>query len=347
MPILHRPATFLPEYTITSEETIAFAKKHFKYAPEVKKAIKLIVNTGVKKRHLIQPIDMASKHPGFTQRNAIFEAMAKKTVPGVVSKALSNAGLHEKDISAIIFVSCSGFMMPSLTAWLINEMDFSYDTVQLPIAQLGCAAGGTAINQAHGFILAYPGSNVLIISCEFCSLSYQPSDMDVGSMLSDGLFGDAVTAAVVSSHGDSGLELKSNGSYLIPGTADWIKYDVKDTGFHFRLDKRVPGTMEPLAPVIQRLSEKQGWAVSKLDYYIIHAGGPRILDDLCQFLSVQPSKFRYSRDTLSECGNIASSVVFECYRRMCVDNYIEPLDKGIIAGFGPGITAEINLSMGR
>jgi 1,3,6,8-tetrahydroxynaphthalene synthase len=342
---LHKPATFLPEYTITSEETIELARRDFKYSPQLEKAISLIKNTGVKKRHIIQPIELAIKHPGFGYRNSVFEHESKRWVPGVVLEALSNANVTSKDISAIIYVSCSGFMMPSLTAWMINKMGFSNDTVQIPIAQLGCAGGGSAINRAQDFILAHPGSNVLIVSCEFCSLSYQPTDSDIGSLLSDGLFGDAITAAVVTGHAGKGLTLQLNASYLIPDTDKWIRYDVKDTGFHFRLDKRVPGTMEPLAPVMRELSKKHGWDIETLDYYIIHAGGPRILEDLCKFLNVRPEKFKYSHDTLVNCGNIASSVVFEAYRRMCEDNYINPGDKGVIAGFGPGITGEFNLSM--
>jgi 1,3,6,8-tetrahydroxynaphthalene synthase len=345
MATLHKPAIFLPEYTITSEETIEFARRDFRHTPYLEKAIKLIRNTGVEKRHLIQPVELTLQHPGFGYRNSVFEHESKRFVPDVVKEALSNANVSAKDISAIIYVSCSGFMMPSLTAWMINNMDFSNYTVQIPIAQLGCAGGGAAINRAHDFILAHPGSNVLIVSCEFCSLSYQPTDSDIGSLLSDGLFGDAITAAVVTSHAGKGLTLQSNSSYLIPDTDKWIRYDVRNTGFHFRLDKRVPGTMEPLAPVMREVSEKHGWNIEDLNYYIIHAGGPRILDDLCRFLNVVPEKFRYSRDTLTNCGNIASSVVFEAYRRMCEDNYISPGHKGVIAGFGPGITGEFNLSM--
>src|SRR5690606_1555005 len=141
------------------------------------------------------------------------------------------------------------FMMPSLTAWLINNMGFRYDTRQIPIAQLGCAAGGAAINRAQEFCTAHPESNVLIVSCELCSLCYQPGDDNIGALLSDGLFGDAVGAAVVRGSGGFGVALERNSSYLIPGTEEWISYAVRETGFHFQLDRRVPGTMEPLAPV--------------------------------------------------------------------------------------------------
>src|SRR5262249_9184454 len=150
-------------------------------------------------------------------------------------------------------------------------------------------------------------SNVLIVSCEFCSLCYQPEDVDIGSLLSDGLFGDGVAACVVRGSGGVGVGLCGNGSYLIPGTEDWISFAVKSTGFHFRLGRRVPRTMEQLAPVLRDLCSGYGLDASCLDFYIVHAGGPRILDDLCRFLGVRSDAFRHSRATLTSYGNIASA----------------------------------------
>ncbi len=344
MATLHKPAIYLPEYIITLDDTLALARREFKDNPNLEKSIGLITNTGVKKRHIIQPIELATLHPGFGYRNAVFEYESKRLVPAVIEEALSHADITAKDVSAIIYVSCSGFLMPSLTAWLINKMGLPLNTVQIPIAQMGCAAGGAAINRAHDFIVAHPGSNVLIVSCEFCSLSYQPTDGDIGSLLSDGLFGDAITSAVVTARPGNGLELQNNSSYLIPETDEWIRYAVKDTGFHFRLDKRVPGTMRPLAPVMQAFAQTHGWDIDRLDHYIIHAGGPRILDDLCKFLGVPLESFSFSRDTLVNCGNIASSVVFEAYRRMHEAGGFKAGGKAVIAGFGPGIVAEMSLS---
>jgi 1,3,6,8-tetrahydroxynaphthalene synthase len=233
--------------------------------------------------------------------------------------------------------------MPSLTAWLINNMGFRTNTRQIPIAQLGCAAGTAAINRAHDFCLAYPEGNVLIVSCELCSLCYQPDDDGVGSLLSDGLFGDAVAAAVVRGSGGTGIALERNASYLIPNTEEWISYAVRATGFHFQLDRRVPGTMEPLAPVLRELVSSHGWDISNLDFYIIHAGGPRILEDLGKFIDVDRTMFRHSWATLTEYGNIASAVVLDALRRLFEEDSQISGASGIIAGFGPGITAEIGV----
>jgi 1,3,6,8-tetrahydroxynaphthalene synthase len=333
----------VPENVITAEETLEFAERVHAGKPQLPLVLRLIRNTGVQKRHIVQPIEETLRHPGFEERNRIYELESKKRCPEVIEQALANAEVTAHDIDMIIYVSCTGFLMPSLTAWLINNMGFRSDTRQIPIAQLGCAAGGAAINRAHDFCMAYPDSNVLIVSCELCSLCYQPEDDGVGSLLSDGLFGDAVAAAVVRGSGGTGIALERNSSYLIPNTEEWISYAVRATGFHFQLDRRVPGTMEPLAPVLRKLATDHRWDVSNLDFYIIHAGGPRILDDLAKFLDVDSYMFRHSWATLTECGNIASAVVLDALRRLFDEDLPMPGAPGLIAGFGPGITAEMAL----
>jgi 1,3,6,8-tetrahydroxynaphthalene synthase len=164
MPTLCKPSVSVPEYIITMEETLEFANRVHAGKPQLPLALRLIQNTGVQKRHIVQPIEKTLRHPGFEERNRIYELESKKRCPEVIEKALANAGLTAQDIDAIIYVSCTGFLMPSLTAWLINNLGFRYDTRQLPIAQLGCAAGGAAINRAHDFCVAHPESNVLIVS---------------------------------------------------------------------------------------------------------------------------------------------------------------------------------------
>ena len=346
MAVLHKPAMVFPDYVITLEQTLEIADRLHSTHSDLALALKLIRNTGVETRNLVQPLEETLRHPGFEQRNLLHERAAKQFVPRAVADAFANARKSAADIDAIIYVSCTGFMMPSMTAWMINELGFRSTTTQLPIAQLGCAAGGAAIARALDFCRAHRGANVLVVSCELCSLCYQPTDVAVGNLLANGLFGDAIAAVVVSddpASGVDGIELLSNAAYLIPGTVEWISYAVRATGFHFQLDKRVPTTMEPLAPVLRRVAEDYGWDAGLLDFYIIHAGGPRILDDLSKFLDVAPSQFRYSRETLTEHGNIASAVIFDALVRLFDDMSMPKLGRGMIAGFGPGITAEISL----
>jgi 1,3,6,8-tetrahydroxynaphthalene synthase len=340
--ILCRPAVHLPECVITLDQTLQLLAGLHRDHPQYDLAVQLVSNTGVLTRHLVQPIDVTLDHPGFEARNAVYVREAKARIPDVVSAALANAQVSVDRIDAIVFVSCTGFTMPSLTAWMVNNLGFRRDVCQIPIAQLGCAAGGAAINRAHDYCVAHPGSNVLIVACEFCSLCYQPTDITVGNLLSNGLFGDAVAAAVVRGDGGGvGLRVDHCGSRIVPDTEDWISYAVKATGFHFLLDKRVPRTMEQLAPVLSEIALQRGWDASHLDFYVIHAGGPRILDDLSKYLNVPAGSFAHSRATLTECGNIASAVVLDALRRQFETDDLQEGARGMIAGFGPGITAEV------
>ncbi|SNQ50688.1 1,3,6,8-tetrahydroxynaphthalene synthase [Frankia canadensis] len=340
MPVLCRPAVAVPEHVISMEETLELARRLHPDHPRLDLVLRLIAHTDVRKRHLVQPITQTLTHPGLDVRNAIYAREARRRVPSVARSALASAGIEAPQVDAVIFVSCTGFLMPSMIAWMINNMGFRNDIRQIPIAQLGCAAGGAAINRASDFCVAYPDANVLIVACEFCSLCYQPTDDGIGSLLANGLFGDAVAAAVVRGHGGHGVRLERNSSYLVPDTEEWISYAVRPTGFHFQLDKRVPTTMAMLAPALRVLARQHGWDASDLDFYIIHAGGPRILDDLRDILGVDPSFFRHSRATLADHGNIASAVVLDSLRRMFDDDSLEHGARGMIAGFGPGITAE-------
>jgi 1,3,6,8-tetrahydroxynaphthalene synthase len=101
--------------------------------------------------------------------------------------------------------------------------------------------------------------------------------------------------------------------------------------------------MEPLAPVLREFAKDHSWDAGKLDFYIVHAGGPRILDDLAKFLEVDRQVFRHSWATLTEYGNIASAVVFDAARRLFEEDKPAQDATGLIAGFGPGITAEMGL----
>ena len=148
MAVLCKPAIAVPEYVITNEETLELAQRLHGDHPQIDLVLRLIEHTGVQKRHLIQPIDKVLQHPGFDARSITYEEHTKARVPEVVRRALDQAELEPRQIDLIVYVSCTGFMMPSLTAWLINTMGFRPETRQLPIAQLDGHLGGIA-NRGH------------------------------------------------------------------------------------------------------------------------------------------------------------------------------------------------------
>ena len=66
-----------------------------------------------------------------------------------------------------------------------------------------------------------------------------------------------------------------------------------------------------------------------------------------KFLDVDREMFRHSWATLTEYGNIASAVVLDALRRLFEEGPLTPRATGLVAGFGPGITAEMALGTWR
>lgn len=124
MATLCRPAIAVPDHVITMEQTVELARSLHPDHPQLDLAVRLISNTGVRTRRLVRPIEETLRHPGFTARNDAYEVEAKARVPEVAERALAHAELTPRDIDMIVYVSCTGFMMPSMTAWLINTMGF-------------------------------------------------------------------------------------------------------------------------------------------------------------------------------------------------------------------------------
>jgi 1,3,6,8-tetrahydroxynaphthalene synthase len=336
---------------LTLDDTISTYRRVYADHPKLEQALAIARNTSVKKRHFIQTVEDSYRHPGLERRHAIYEQAAKSLAPACIRQALDHADLDVQDIHQIIAVSCTGFLFPSLAAWLINTMGFSHHTKQLPIAQMGCAAGASAINRAHEYCTAFPDQNVLIVCVEFSSMVYQPTNESLGDLLSYSLFGDAVSACIMK--GDRNVERKTDGiritqnaSYLVPNTERYIAYDLKETGFHFVLHRDVRKTMESVAPVMSGFLKRRGLSVDDLGYFILHTGGPQIMNELIKHLGVAEEKIRHSRQCLEDYGNVASVVVFDVLRRTLEDKDRKPAEGavGIMAGFGPGVTAEMNLS---
>jgi predicted naringenin-chalcone synthase len=49
--------------------------------------------------------------------------------------------MEPTDVDYIITVSCTGIMIPSLDAYLVNKLQLRQDIVRLPVTEMGCAAG--------------------------------------------------------------------------------------------------------------------------------------------------------------------------------------------------------------
>ncbi|PKF48718.1 type III polyketide synthase [Enterovibrio nigricans] len=339
MAILTKPCVLYPEYSLFSNDILRFIELFHPYSPHRSNAEKMIQNTTIKERKTCLPFNEILQLNGFADRQKKYENFARNYSTDAAKKALEFSGLNREDITMVIAVSCTGFMMPSLTAHLINSLDLNLNTTQLPVAQMGCVAGAYAINRAYEHTKLSQKNNVLIVALEASSLCFDSQADKLQDFVSDSIFGDGVASVVMKGRDEgSGLIITDSESIFLKDTENYIEYEMTDKGFLFSLDKKVMYSIVKVAPYLGDFIRRNIKELNDIDFVISHTGGKRILDELETHLELGVCKLQHSRDSLREYGNTSSvSVIDVLYRHFSSTNHGE---RGILVAFGPGFTAE-------
>lgn len=309
---------------------------------------KIIGNSGIEKRFLVQPIEETITPNGFGHRNDLFIKASKELGERAARGALENAGLKPTDIDLIITTSCTGFMIPSLCAHLIPEMGFSRTVRRLPITERGCAAGAFALALAKDHIKG-GGKNVLIVAHEFCSLTYQREDFSMQALVGALLFGDGVAAVVVRGDGGhtevgGGFAMQESESWLFEDSWGYMGFDVKDSGLHLVLDKGIPGAVErAIKPVMLGFLEKHGLTKHDVDFHVLHPGGKKVIDEVARTFELEEQALSASYDCLRNVGNLSSASVLVVLKNTFDDKLPGAGQRGLLTAFGPGFSAEMVL----
>jgi predicted naringenin-chalcone synthase len=337
------------EVTIDSLKEMAHRVLGESHASLLPRILRIIENTGIQSRRIVRPIEENIVPTGFGHRNNLFIEVSKDLGVKAAQAALDNAGLTAGDIDLIITTSCTGFMIPSLDAHLMATMDFKPKCKRMPITELGCAAGTVGLSRAREFILAHPGQNVLIVAHELASLTYQPADFNMAALVGALLFGDGVTACVVRGDGGAskdgrGLQLDCNESFLFRDSWGYMGFDVRDSGMHLILDKGIPGAVEKqIAPVLLGFLDGQRRSRDDIDFFCLHPGGKKVIEEIARVFELEPDDTRASRDCLAEVGNLSSASILVVLKNIHERYTPAKGDTGMVVGFGPGFCAEMLL----
>lgn len=334
----------------TIASTFATVPEHLITQEEVKRALKDVLpaafldGAGVLRRYSVLPLDQLRQPRGVTQTMNIYRTHAIRLGRRVAAGCLERAGVAPTEIDLVITVSCTGFMIPSLDAYLINDLGLRPDVRRLPITQLGCFAGAAALTHARDFVTAHPDSNVLVVSVELPTLSFQRSDASPANLVSTALFGDGAAAALITGRAAAGPTMVATASHLVPHSVDVLGFDLRDDGFHAVLGRELPDLVRREAPpLVQRLLQQAGISRTAVTAYLLHPGGPRVLEAAAAALELRPEDVAPSWTVLRDYGNLSSASVLFVLDEWT--NRCRPASGayGILGAFGPGFSAELAL----
>src|SRR5579864_5983189 len=264
---------------------------------------------GVGKRHMVLPLEAYERITSWGSANNLWVEAAQQLGATAICRAITPYGITPHDLDALYFVSVTGIASPSVDARLVNRMGLSPHIKRVPIFGLGCVAGAAGIARAADYVRAFPDHIAVVLSVELCSLTWQREDLSMANLISAGLFGDGAAAAVIAGR-DAGLEgpeIIATRSVFYPGSEDVMGWDISEKGFRIVLSPDVPSMVHRhLREDVDQFLDDNGLRRADIDSWIMHTGGPKVLEAMQHALQLPEGTLDVSWESLHRVGNLSS-----------------------------------------
>jgi alkylresorcinol/alkylpyrone synthase len=297
-------------------------------------------------RFLALPAEAYKNLTTWGQANSAWIACAQELGQEAICRALAQAGFAPRDLHALFVVSVTGIASPSLDARLINRMGLHPNLKRVPIFGLGCVAGAAGIARAADYVRAFPDHVACLLSVELCSLTWQRDDLSMANLISSGLFGDGAAAVIVAGaeRSGEGPEILASRSVFYPDTEDVMGWDISEKGFRIVLSADVPQMAERhLAADVDAFLGEAGLARSDITSWILHPGGPKVLEATQAALHIPAEALEASWECLRKVGNLSSASVLLVLQEFMTRRRPPAGTLGLLAAMGPGFCSELVL----
>jgi alkylresorcinol/alkylpyrone synthase len=331
-------ATAVPPNIFLQKDVLAAAWDVFgPRLPQFETLSSIFANTGIIKRHGVKPFDWYLERRGWPERTKAFLEGAEALFVEAAEKALANAQLSARDIDTIVTVCSTGIATPSLEARVAGRMGFRSDVTRVPVFGLGCAGGVSGLSIAARLAQARPGSNVLLVAVELCSLALRLDELTKANIVATSLFGDGA-AAVILRAGDGGATtIEHCGEHLWPDTLGIMGWNVDPEGFGVIFQRTIPNFVtEHLNPAVTRILEGMGLTMADIGRFICHPGGARVIHALETALALHQGTLDHERQVIADCGNMSAPTVLFVLERARSEG-LPP--RSLLTALGPGFTA--------
>jgi alkylresorcinol/alkylpyrone synthase len=307
----------------------------------IKKVKKIFEGAAVDKRYSIMDPEEVFSATSFEEKNDIYTREVIILGQQVLQKALEKAGWDPQTLDYIITVSCTGIMIPSLDAYLINKMKLRQDIVRLPVTEMGCAAGISGIIYAKNFLKANPGKRAAVIAVESPTATFQLDDFSMPNIVSAAIFGDGAACCLLSSHQeDQGPEIVNEEMYHFYEAEHMMGFKLTNSGLQMVLDIEVPDTIAShFENIIHPFLQKNNLEIKDIEHMIFHPGGKKIITTVEALFSGLGKNIDDTKEVLKQYGNMSSATVLYVLEQI-MDRNPKQGEKGLMLSFGPGFSAQ-------
>ncbi|KAK4758820.1 hypothetical protein SAY87_020121 [Trapa incisa] len=327
------------------------------------KFVRICEKSTIKKRHMHlteeilrqNPAILTDDAPSLNVRQELVNWEVPKLAMEAASKAIEEWGSPVSKITHLVFSSVVGASTPGADVRLIKLLGLEPSVKRVTLYQQGCYVGGTALRLSKDLAENNPSARVLVVCADNTISSFRGPSDDITNLVGQALFSDGASAAIIGADPVLSVErpifqiVRAN-THLIPDTDGEVTLRFLESGLIVNVSEKVPSSIannlemclvEALGPMAP---DAMDW---NSIFWIAHPGGPKILDMIEAKLGLEKEKLQATRTVLREYGNMIGACllfILDEMRRRSVEDGLgttgEGLDKGILLGFGPGLTVE-------
>ena len=283
--------------------------------------------------------------------------------------ALKQAGIDASEITGVVYV-IPGLAAPHPIYYLGSALGLDENVDYMYTTAGGCVYGMTGFARAHDHLRLNPAGACLFVSIELNSGMYTGGIQNLikeaatrgfdnfkgkyrGQLITAALFGDWASATVMlgSYHPRrSSLAESLPAGSLLPAIIDHRRKVVHNSHEHVGMELFDAGYMGYLSPALvtsapqamakcaHELMKMHNVDRSQVSNWVIHPGGPAIVETLSKLLDLKDSDIAICREVYSQVGNIAACSAVEILRRT-VEQYSQSAVHGqyiigLAAGYG-------------
>jgi alkylresorcinol/alkylpyrone synthase len=329
--------TAVPPHVIDQRDAAIACHEAFSSRfPDFEKLAKVFDSSGIRRRYAVRPLDWYLTSSGWAERNDVYIEGASTLFVSAAGNALRSAGLSAADVDTIVTVSSTGIATPSIEARVLTGMQFRADVERVPVFGLGCAGGVSGLSIASRLAASRPGSVVLLVAVETCTLAFRIDKLTKANIVATALFGDGAAACVVSSAHDGIADIEMSGQHTWPDTLDIMGWSVEPEGLAVIFDRAIPPFAEAnIMPALKSILAGSNLAVEDVDRFACHPGGAKVIEALEKALAVGQGTLDHERDVLSDFGNMSSPTALFVLDRLIAAGLPR---RTMLSAMGPGFT---------
>jgi alkylresorcinol/alkylpyrone synthase len=302
-----------------------------------------LFNNGIEHRHFWLDLD-AIPGLGFQKQQEEYQRGAIALSLEATRQCLDGRSIERR--ACLTYCSCTGITPgPTIPHYLAKTLRFAPETYFCNIGSMGCEAGYPGLKRAMDFTIA-TGKQSMVITCELssCACFPEPDGLpdptnDFEIMRSNAIFADAASCALVGyDHDWRHPDIIDSESYTDTDYINELGFVWQQGRLRVRLSRRVPDlAVKVLEPAVEALLKRNNLKIEDIGWFIIHAAGISVIDNVRNALGIPEEKTWLSRETLRDFGNTSSTSIGITGKRLMSQD-IRKGDFALILSIGPGMT---------